>query len=337
MFNVDKLWNNFSNQTKGTLLCVVGTLILSPDTLLLRKVSSLDGYVVQFYRYFISGTIFLMLVFALNGHQGFIQTFRDLKLIGLIAGLVFGLSNFLFTEAVQCTAVANVLVINATNSAFSAILSYFLFGETIDFKTFLTIIVCFGSITLIFADNLTTSGGGKNDTKGIVFALFASITFGSYFAILRFASKVSGKEPDMLGCNVIAMYFVALLSLCLGANIVKIDVVNALYLCINGIIVLPLSFWMLTVGPSLISAPEVSLFTEIETILGPVWVYLGGYESPPKFTLIGGLLLLSSLSIHSLLTLREMRNKNKENKDNEKYAGIKLNDNDNKYDTDDKL
>ena len=232
--SLNSLWSNCSNQTKGTVLCVFGTLILSPDTLLLRLVSNVDGYVVQFYRYAISGTIFLMLVFALNGHQNFIQTFRNLKLVGLIAGLVFGISNFLFTEAVQSTAVANVLVINATNSAFSAILSYFLLGEKIDIKTFMTIIVCFGSITLIFADNLTSSNS-TSDIKGIICALFASITFGSYFAILRYASKVSGKEPDMLGCNVIAMYFVAILSLCLGANISNVDIVSALYLCINGI------------------------------------------------------------------------------------------------------
>lgn len=324
------LWNHCSNQTKGTLLCVFGTLILSPDTLLLRLVSNVDGYVVQFYRCFIAGTTFSMLVFALNGHQNFIQTFRDLKLVGLIAGLVFGLSNFLFTEAVQSTAVANVLVINATNSAFSAILSYFLLGEKIDFKTFMTIIVCFGSITLIFADNLTSSNS-TSDIKGIICALFASITFGSYFAILRYASK-SGKEPDMLGCNVIAMYFVAILSLCLGANISNVDVVSALYFCINGIIVLPLSFWMLTVGPSLITAPEVSLFTEIETILGPVWVALAGYEKPPPLTLVGGIILLVALTLHSILTLREMQIEKKKTNDAEKYIEITVNGND-----DDKL
>lgn len=182
---MNSLWSNLSNQMRGTILCVVGTLILSPDTLLIRKVSNIDGYTVQFYRYFISGTIFLMLVFSLNGHQRFFQTFRDLRLVGYIAGLVFGLSNFLFTEAVQSTAVANVLVINATNSAFSAILSYFLVKETIDFKTILTIIVCFGSITLIFADNLNSNTSTSTNIKGIICALFASITFGSYFAILR--------------------------------------------------------------------------------------------------------------------------------------------------------
>jgi hypothetical protein len=80
----------------------------------------------------------------------------------------------------------------------------------------------------------------------------------------------------MLGCNVIALYFVAILSLCLGADITKVDVVSMLYICINGILVLPLAFTFLTIGPNYITAPEVSLYTEIETILGPVWVYLGG-------------------------------------------------------------
>ena len=90
---------------------------------------------------------------------------------------------------------------------------------------------------------------------------------------------------------------------------------------------------MLTVGPSLITAPEVSLFTEIETILGPVWVALAGYEKPPPLTLVGGIILLVALTVHSILTLREMQIENKKKTTNaEKYIEINRNGND-----DDKL
>jgi len=118
-----------------------------------------------------------------------------------------------------------------------------------------------------------------------------------------------------------------------GADITKVDVVSMLYICINGILVLPIAFTFLTIGPNYITAPEVSLYTEIETILGPVWVYLGGYEAPPKLTLIGGIILLLSLTIHSILSLREIH-KEKKIKDEKKY--IEVHDNNNNND-DDKL
>lgn len=42
----------------------------------------------------------------------------------LVAGLIWGASNFLFTNAVQLTAVANVLVILASNPMFSSFFRY---------------------------------------------------------------------------------------------------------------------------------------------------------------------------------------------------------------------
>ena len=59
-------------------------------------------------------------------------------------------------------------------------------------------------------------------------------------------------------------------------------------------------FGLLVIGPSYLPANEVSLFFLIETILGPVLVYLGGYEAPPKFTLYGGICLIFALAMNRL-------------------------------------
>eukprot|EP01035_Chromulina_nebulosa_P016967 gene16967-22462_t len=103
---------------------------------------------------------------------------------------------------------------------------------------------------------------------GIIYAIFASVTLGLYFVLLRLASKYEGVDPDMMPCNVIACFFSA-------------------------------------IGPSLIPASEVSLYMLIETVLGPVWVYLAGYQTPSKFTIYGGIILLLALGTNSLLALRE--------------------------------
>ncbi len=66
----------------------------------------------------------------------------------------------------------------------------------------------------------------------------------------------------------------------------------------NGVLVLGLSNILLNIGPTLISAPEVSLIFLLETILGPVWVYLGGYEAPPSSAVYGGGVLILTLIAH---------------------------------------
>ena len=73
---------------------------------------------------------------------------------------------------------------------------------------------------------------------------------------------------------------------------------EASMLIINGGVVLSLFFIFLTIGSTMISSTEVSLFTLLETVLGPVWVWLGGFEAPPRMSIYGGALLITTLIIH---------------------------------------
>lgn len=70
------------------------------------------------------------------------------------------------------------------------------------------------------------------------------------------------------------------------------------YIFLDGGISMALSFVALSIGPSLISAPEVSLCTLLETAVAPVWVFLAGYEKPSGFAIGGGVALVVALVIH---------------------------------------
>lgn len=79
---------------------------------------------------------------------------------------------------------------------------------------------------------------------------------------------------------------------------------------VNASIVLALSFTLLALAPALISAPEVSLFSLIETVVGPLWVWLGGYETPTVFSVIGGSFILFALFINNVMAIREGGDRN---------------------------
>lgn len=93
------------------------------------------------------------------------------------------------------------------------------------------------------------------------------------------------------------------MSLIVDSDQVVTQNIDWLYIVINGTLVLALAFSLLNICPTMISAPEVSLITLIETVLGPVWVYLGGYESPPITAVYGGCALIAALAIHSVVAL----------------------------------
>ncbi len=91
------------------------------------------------------------------------------------------------------------------------------------------------------------------------------------------------------------MYFRAV-ALMMGGLPEATEGMDCLLLFVQGIFVMSLSFGLLTMAPSYISAAETSLYMLIETVLGPVWVYIGGYEQPPPMTVYGGIILIVALA-----------------------------------------
>jgi hypothetical protein len=59
----------------------------------------------------------------------------------------------------------------------------------------------------------------------------------------------------------------------------------------------------MNVAPRYITGAEVSLITLLETVLGPVIVFFWFGEVPGVFTLLGGGLLLATLTAHELVGL----------------------------------
>ena len=75
-------------------------------------------------------------------------------------------------------------------------------------------------------------------------------------------------------------------------------------LAVMGLIVLPVSFGAVTLGPRYIPAPEVSLLFLLETVLGPLWVWLVLSEDPGPRALLGGAVVVGTLLVHSAVALR---------------------------------
>jgi drug/metabolite transporter (DMT)-like permease len=76
------------------------------------------------------------------------------------------------------------------------------------------------------------------------------------------------------------------------------------YLIIMGVYMLPVGTALMYLGPKYIPAPEVGLMLLLESILGPVWVWLALGEQPGIRTFIGGAIILSTLAINATWALK---------------------------------
>ena len=66
-----------------------------------------------------------------------------------------------------------------------------------------------------------------------------------------------------------------------------------------------LPFVLVTIAPRFIPAEEVNLFFLLETIIGPIWVWLVIKEQPSIEVLQGGLIIITTIAIHSFLKLKK--------------------------------
>ena len=65
-----------------------------------------------------------------------------------------------------------------------------------------------------------------------------------------------------------------------------------------------LPFVLVTIAPRYISAAEVNLFFLLETIIGPIWVWLIIREQPTPETIQGGVIIILTIATHSFLKLK---------------------------------
>ncbi len=284
-----------SDHHKGLLLTFVAVLILSPDALLVRLIQC-DIWTLLFWRCLL--TAVMMSLFLLVRYRSrFFHSFYATGRTGLLLTLSITFGSLLFVGSLKQTTAANALIILAATPIVSSLFSWLFLREAVPLRTKIAIFVCFSGILLIFSGSITSGL-----LLGDLMALGATIMWGANIVIIR-----SGREVNMIPANVLGNLSVVLVVLLLGAQPLAVTTAEAGLLLLLGGVILPISFAMITLSPRYLRAPEVSLILLIETVLGPIWVWLVLAEVPHFRTLVAGALILGTLLIHTSYSLRKTR------------------------------
>lgn len=280
---------------KGLLLTAGAVLILSPDALLVRLIQC-DVWTLLFWRCLLTG-IMQGLFLAVHFRRQLLQSFRNIGRTGLLSAGVVSIGAFLFVNSLRHTAAANTLIILAATPLFSSLLNRLFLRESIPRRTWIAIMVCFGGILLIFAGSLRSGL-----LLGDLLALGATLMWASNLVILR-----SGKAVNMIPASLLGNLLVVPAALLAGAQPLAVTGDDMVFLLLLGGFVLPVSFTLITLGPRYLSAPEVSLILLIETVLGPIWVWLALGEIPLATTVLAGVFIVGTLALHTTMSLWALR------------------------------
>ena len=281
-----------NDQKKGMLLAFGGIMFITPDSLLIR-LANISSWNLIFYRGFIPFlTIFIGLLIVYR--SSLFKKILDNGWHGLFFILTFAITSIVFVISIENTNVANTLVMVALAPMLSAIISLIFLKENPDKKTWIAIAITTLAVIYIFYDAID-SGDFLGNFLGLVCATGLAVNA----VIIRSAKKISLVPSAMIGKLIVALFaFIFVDQIKLENN----DLIIVPLMCVACIAI---PFVCVTLAPRYITAAEVNLFFLLETIFGPFWVWLVIKEQPSFETIIGGGIIIATITIHSALALKK--------------------------------
>ncbi len=284
--------NSLTDQKKGSLMAFVAVMFITPDSLFIR-LSNVETWSLVFYRGiipFVLVFIGMLLIYRLK----FFNLLRSNGYYGFAYVLTFSVTNIAFVVSIQNTNVANTLIMIATAPMLSAILGSFFLREDPDKKTWVAIFITFFAALYIFYDSIKL-GNFFGDILGFVAAM--GLAVGA--VIIRSAKKLNLVPSAVVGKLIIAFFAMLFVK---DYSLNNNDIYIVPLMCVMCVAI---PFVLVTIAPRFITAAEVNLFFLLETIIGPIWVWLIIKEQPTPETIVGGAIIVLTIATHSFLKLKK--------------------------------
>ena len=283
---------SLSDQKKGSLMAFIAVMFITPDSLFIR-LSNVETWSLVFYRGIIPfGLVFvgMLLIYKLK----FFDLLRSNGYYGCAYVLTFSVTNVAFVVSIQNTNVANTLIMIATAPMLSAILGSLFLKENPDKKTWVAIFITFFAALYIFYDSIKL-GNFFGDILGFVAAM--GLAVGA--VIIRSAKKLNLVPSAVVGKLIIALFAMLFVK---DYSLNNNDIYIVPLMCVMCVAI---PFVLVTIAPRFITAAEVNLFFLLETIIGPIWVWLIIKEQPTPETIVGGAIIVLTIATHSFLKLKK--------------------------------
>ena len=275
---------------KGLLLMLGASVCWSTGGLFVRSVSIPNSWEIAFWRSLAMGVfLFVWLAFRYAG-----KVRRAVVAIGpggFLAGLCLAASFLGFILAVTQTTVAHTLVIISTSPFLAALFGRVFLGELVPARRYLAMSIALTGIIAMCLDSLSAG-----TLAGSVIAGGVAVAFATCVILLRHSQARADMTPAILVAALLSSAVALPFSLPFQAAWQDIGILACMGTIQGG-----LGCLLMTLAARYITAVEVSLLALLETILGPLWVWVGVGERPSDLAIVGGLVVVASLALNELL------------------------------------
>lgn len=276
----------------GVILVVLAGLIWSTQGLAIRQIDSTDTWAILFWRS--AGTApALLLAIGLSSRGRPLDALRRAGLSGIVGGLglVFAFAGSIYS--MQATTIANAVFLFSASPFFAAVLGWLILGERVRGATWASIALAVLGMFVMVREGLSVGA-----LDGNIAALISALGFAAFTIALRW-HRLEDMLPAVFLGAVFSMIVAAGVQGArgLGLGLSPSDIAIAMAI---GALVVGLGLSMYTIGSKGIPAAELTLLSQIEVLMSPVWVFFFLDERATAGTFLGGAILTAAVVFNGL-------------------------------------
>lgn len=273
----------------ATFIILLGGFFMSFVGLLMKMIIDASGFQILFYRSMSLSLV--VIIFACIITKSNPKTFmKRLDRYDLLMGIFLSLAFATYVFSMLYTSVASTLFILGITPFLAAIIAWYYLKEKPKIIVWVTMIVATTGVFLMVSDGMVF---GK--TFGNILAFFSALLFAMTLVVARYSKKENVLGGTFLGGAFACLIgLIASLLLNHGLLISSYDMSLSLFM---GAFTIGLGITLVTTGTPFVPAAEVSLLVLIESVLGPIWVWIFLSEAMTTFELVGGILIFAALII----------------------------------------
>jgi len=215
----------------------------------------------------------------------------------ILAAIFYAGTVILFVSANKLTTAANAILLQYGAPVYVAILGSIILKEKTTISDWITIAVVIFGMFLFFLDKLQ-----PGNLFGNIVAILSGVAFALYIIFMRKQKDESPIESTLLGNILTAIIGLPFM---LNSSPTGSSWIGIILL---GTVQLGLSYILYSIAIKEVTALEAILIPIIEPILNPIWVFLAMGEAPGKWAFIGGVIILTSVTLrYSIPAIRKTR------------------------------
>ena len=265
----------------GWLLAALGMLFVSTDAFFVR-LSEVDAWTIGFLM--ACGSVVSLGAVAFARRDSVSAGTPLLSPMMLVIGALNAVTQMLFITAVTRSEVSNVVVIVAAAPLFAALIAWVALRERTERRVAAAI-----ALTTIGIGSVMAGSLGTPTLDGDLIAVLAILAFAGTIVIWRRQPGLDRPRTLVVGSVIMAA------GSSLFADWSAIDSRALLAGAGMGLIFNPTGRMLYSSAPRFAPASEVAVFAPVETVAATVWVWVAFGEQPTATTVLGGVIVISSV------------------------------------------